>query len=181
MALVAGDINSVWPLWCCQWWQCVTQTCIHGNLASQCHWRLRRWPVSTRDGYQCDMLREGGKRDVEMENEVKEARETQREIDGNRNNTTKRRFLDPSSVVQKKKKLKVTKQYTPSPKKKHGAGTTVGAKLLGGGGWGVRLHSAACPFPDTAVWHGPVVIHWYHTHVNNMNKTDVIKIGPAPS
>lgn len=52
---------------------------------------------------------------------------------------------------------------------------------LEGGGWFGGLCSAACPFPDTAVCHGPVVIHWYHTCVNNMNKTDVIKIGPAPS
>lgn len=50
--------------------------------------------------------------------------------------------------------------------------------------WG--LISGGCAmllalFPDTAVCHGPVVIHWYHTWINNMNKTDVIKIGCFPS
>lgn len=61
MALVARNINSVWPLLCWEWWQCVTHTHththtdVHSNLASQCHWRLRRWPVSTRDNHQRDI------------------------------------------------------------------------------------------------------------------------------
>lgn len=57
-----------------------------------------------------------------------------------------------------------------------------GAELGGGGLFG-GLCNAARPyfFPDTAVCHGPLVIHWYHTCVNNMNKTDVIKIGRDPS
>lgn len=57
-----------------------------------------------------------------------------------------------------------------------------GAEWGGGGlfGGAVRCHSPLF-FPDIAVCHGPLVIHWYHTCVNDMNKTDVIKIGPAPS
>lgn len=55
MALVAGNINSVWPPLCWEWWEWMTRTHTHGNLASQCHWRLRRWPVSTRDNSRYDI------------------------------------------------------------------------------------------------------------------------------
>lgn len=36
-------------------------------------------------------------------------------------------------------------------------------------------HDAPALLPDTAFCYGPAVTNWYHTKVNNMNKTDVKK------
>lgn len=72
-----GNINSVWPLLCRGWWQCVTHTHVHGNLAPQCHWRLLRWPVSIRDSHQRDIKEEGDKRDVDGEKDRQSERKKQ--------------------------------------------------------------------------------------------------------
>lgn len=173
MALAAGNINSVWPLLYWGWWQCVTHTHIHGNLASQCHWRLLRWPVSIRDSHQRDIRVGWGERCGWWERETVE-----RKLKQYRGKQSRRWGMIQTDIQQKKKTNCEGQKTLGCKEKKH--------RWLWVQNWEVGVDLGGCVvllalFPDTAVCHGPVVIHWYHTWVNNMNKADVIKIGRAPS
>lgn len=78
MALVARNINSVWPLLCWEWWQCVTNTHTHTFIAI--------WLLNVTGGFADDLFLqetttnvtlEGDKRDLKGEEEREHERKTE--------------------------------------------------------------------------------------------------------
>lgn len=149
VALAAGNINSVWPLLCCGWWQCVTHTHthVHGNLASQCHWRLLRWPVSIRDSHQRD-IRGGGdwERCGCWERETKwEAKRRREESETIKKKQSRRWWMMQTQTYSKKKKKTNSEgQKTLACKEKKQSTNDCGCR---NGWWGLIRGAVQCGLP----------------------------------